>query len=136
MSSAAIMCSGVRRSDYRNETRAALLIVGNWKMNGLASDLGEARALAEALATCPSRAITVLCPPATLIAAMAEALRGTAVEVGGQNCHAEDAGAFTGEISAAMLTDAGAMYVILGHSERRGAWGETDQQIEARPPQP
>ena len=102
------------------------LIAGNWKMNGLVSSLAEARTLAEALDRQPPAARIALCPPATLVSRMAEALAGSGVLVGGQDCHAEVTGAFTGDIAAEMLADAGARLVILGHSERRAYHGETD----------
>jgi triosephosphate isomerase len=103
------------------------LIAGNWKMNGLQASLGEARAVAAALGRQPSAERVAICPPATLIVPMAQALQGSAVLVGGQNCYARPAGAFTGEISAEMLADAGASMVILAHSERRQLFGETDE---------
>ena len=103
------------------------LIAGNWKMNGLEASLGEARAVADALALQPCSERVAICPPATLIAPMAQALKGSAVLVGGQNCYVQPAGAFTGEISAEMLADAGAAMVILAHSERRQLFGETDE---------
>ncbi len=108
-------------------TNSRKLIAGNWKMNGLTGSLEQARAVAETLALepCPDR--VAICPPATLIAPMVQALQGSAVEVGGQNCYVEAAGAFTGEISAEMLADAGAQLVILAHSERRQLFGETDE---------
>jgi triosephosphate isomerase len=108
------------------------LIAGNWKMNGLATSLGEARAVAEALEARPPAARVALCPPATLVSRMAEAMAGTGVEVGGQDCRAETSGAFTGDISAPMLVDAGAALVILGHSERRAGYGETDALVAAK----
>ena len=111
---------------------AAPLIVGNWKMHGLKADLGEALTLAEVLAADPAEARVALCPPATLVAAMAQVLAGSAVAVGGQNCHPEPRGAFTGEISAEMLADAGASLVIVGHSERRTMFGETDALVAAK----
>ena len=108
------------------------LIAGNWKMNGLAASLGEAKALRAALDETPSAHRVALCPPATLIAQMAWALRGGPVEIGGQDCHAETSGAFTGSISAEMLRDAGATLVIVGHSERRQGFGETDADVAAK----
>lgn len=108
------------------------LIAGNWKMNGLAAALDEGRALAEALAAEPSAARVALCPPATLLARLAEAARGSAVEIGGQDCRAEASGAFTGDVSAEMLADAGATLVILGHSERRAGHHETDEDVRAK----
>lgn len=106
------------------------LVAGNWKMHGLAADLAEARALAAAHRA-PDCEVA-LCPPATLVAAMAAALAGTAVMVGGQDCHEAAQGAHTGDISAAMLADAGARMVIVGHSERRTDHGETDAQVQAK----
>jgi len=111
---------------------SAPFIAGNWKMNGLGADLAEAKALADDLATRPAGVRVALCPPATLIWRMAQALKGSAVEVGGQSCSAEPHGAFTGDVSAGMLVDAGARLVILGHSERRGGHFETDAQIQAK----
>ena len=108
------------------------LIAGNWKMNGLRASLVEARSVAEALARQPCRERVAICPPATLVASMAEALAALAVEVGGQNCYIEPTGAFTGEISAEMLADAGAGLVILGHSERRHLFAETDESVAAK----
>jgi len=106
------------------------LAAGNWKMNGTAAGLGEVAAL---LAAHPAPACEMLlCPPATLLARMADLARGTALHLGGQDCHAAAAGAHTGDISAAMLADAGAGYVILGHSERRADHGETDAQVAAK----
>lgn len=106
------------------------LAAGNWKMNGTKAALAEVRAL---LAAHPAPACDMLlCPPATLVAAMADLARGTALAVGGQDCHAKASGAHTGDISAAMLADAGASHVILGHSERRADHGETDAQIRTK----
>lgn len=106
------------------------LAAGNWKMNGLWANLTEVAALAEA---CPDPACDVLiCPPATLLSAMAEACEGTAISVGGQDCHAADGGAHTGDISAQMLADAGASAVVLGHSERRADHGETDALVNSK----
>jgi triosephosphate isomerase len=105
------------------------LIAGNWKMNGLAADLDEAKALAAALAQTPSAARVALCPPATLVARMATLLAESVVVVGGQDCHAEVIGAFTGDVSAEMLADAGARMVIVGHSERRATYGESDALV-------
>jgi triosephosphate isomerase len=108
------------------------LITGNWKMNGLESSLGEARAVAAAVDGHPPASRVAICPPATLLHRLAEALGGTGVEVGGQDCRAEPGGAFTGDISAEMLADAGASLVILGHSERRAGHGETDALVAAK----
>jgi triosephosphate isomerase (TIM) len=111
-------------------TKACKLAAGNWKMNGLRGDLAEARALAAAFPA-PSCGIA-LCPPATLLAAMAEAVSGSAVLVGGQDCHPQLAGAHTGDISATMLADAGASYVILGHSERRADHAESSRLVATK----
>jgi len=107
------------------------VIAGNWKMNGLAASLGEIDALRSALEAEPARADVVVCPPATLLKEARERLAGAA-STGGQDCRAEASGAFTGDLSAAMLRDAGAEYVILGHSERREHHGETDDAVRAK----
>jgi triosephosphate isomerase len=101
-------------------------------MHGLAAQLAEARAIAAALEERPAAARVALCPPATLIQRMAEALAGSEIAVGGQDCRPEVEGAFTGCLSAEMLADAGASLVILGHSERRGYYGESDAQVAAK----
>jgi len=103
------------------------LIAGNWKMNGLRASLSEACAIAEGAAT--SRARVAICPPSLLVHQMAELLAGTKVLVGGQDAHWEETGAFTGDVSAQMLADAGARMVILGHSERRTGYRETDELV-------
>jgi triosephosphate isomerase len=108
------------------------LIAGNWKMNGLEVALDEARAVAAAVDAQPPAARVALCPPATLVHRMAQALAGGDVDVGGQDCRAEQAGAFTGDVSAEMLADCGATLVILGHSERRAGYGETDALVAAK----
>ncbi|MEH6663823.1 MAG: triose-phosphate isomerase [Brevundimonas sp.] len=113
-------------------TEMRRLIAGNWKMNGVGAALHEARALAEALIAGPAAVRVALCPPATLIERLARAVEGSDVEVGGQDCHAEASGAFTGDVSAGMLEDAGAGLVILGHSERRALHGETDADVAAK----
>jgi triosephosphate isomerase len=107
------------------------LAAGNWKMNGTGDDLDEVSAL---IGACPAPRGTdvVLCPPATLLHRMAARAAGSSVAVGGQDCHARAAGAHTGDISAAMLREAGADYVILGHSERRTDHGETDLMVSAK----
>ncbi len=106
------------------------LAAGNWKMNGSAAALAEVTALIDAH---PAPACEMLlCPPATLIAQMVWAAKGSALRIGGQDCHPKPSGAHTGDISAAMLKDAGAGYVILGHSERRADHGETDALVRAK----
>jgi len=106
------------------------LIAGNWKMNGLAAALDEARAVAAGAAGSAAR--VAICPPATLIHRMSEALAGTDVLVGGQDGHTEISGAFTGDVAAEQLADAGAKLVILGHSERRAGHRETDTLVAAK----
>ncbi len=108
------------------------LIAGNWKMNGLEVALDEARAVAAAVDAQPPAARVALCPPATLVHRMAQALVGGGVAVGGQDCRAEASGAFTGDVSAEMLADCGATLVILGHSERRAGYDETDALVAAK----
>ncbi|MCA3275328.1 MAG: triose-phosphate isomerase [Roseomonas sp.] len=106
------------------------LIAGNWKMHGLAA---EAQALARAVAAGAAglKAEVLICPPATLIAPLAPVYAGV-LALGGQDCHEATKGAHTGDISAAMLKDAGAGYVILGHSERRMAYRETSHRVRAK----
>ncbi|CAN5522070.1 triose-phosphate isomerase [soil metagenome] len=108
------------------------LIAGNWKMFGLEASLDEARAVAAAIAEQPPAARVAICPPATLLHRLSEEMAGESVLVGGQDCHAAPAGAHTGDVSATMLIDAGAQLVILGHSERRAAHGETDALVAAK----
>ena len=106
------------------------LAAGNWKMNGTTAALDEMRAL---LAAHPAPACEMLlCPPATLIAQAAYHTKGKALHIGGQDCHAKASGAHTGDVSAAMLKDAGASHVILGHSERRADHAETNAQVKAK----
>ncbi|QYF87937.1 triose-phosphate isomerase [Brevundimonas sp. PAMC22021] len=108
------------------------MIVGNWKMNGLAAQIDEAREVDAVLRSEQAESRVVICPPATLIHRVKMALEGGRVEVGGQDCHAESCGAFTGSASAEMLADAGATLVILGHSERRDAFRESDADVSAK----
>ena len=106
------------------------LAAGNWKMNGTNASLSEVAALLKAH---PAPACEMLlCPPASLLSRMADVTSGTQLKLGGQDCHAEVSGAFTGDISAAMLTDCGATHVILGHSERRALHAETDALVRAK----
>lgn len=106
------------------------LAAGNWKMNGTQADLAEVTALAARHAD--AGVDILLCPPATLIAAMTAARGTSAIAVGGQDCHAESSGAHTGDTAAAMLADAGATHVIVGHSERRADYGETSQIVRRK----
>ena len=109
------------------------VIAGNWKMHGV---VAQARALAgglrERLGAIANDRQVVLAPPFTSLAAVVEALRGSAIEVAAQNVHWETKGAFTGEISAPMLIEAGCRWVIVGHSERRQLFGETDAGVNRR----
>ncbi len=106
------------------------LAAGNWKMNGTAASLSEVSAL---LAAHPApRCEMLLCPPATLVAAMAMVAQGSALAVGGQDCHVAASGAHTGDIAAMMLADAGASHVIVGHSERRADHDESDTMVKAK----
>ncbi len=108
------------------------LVAGNWKMNGLRAD-GIALANAVARRAKELHACELLvCPPATLLASVGEALAGSDVRLGGQDCHAAPSGAFTGCVSAEMLRDAGCSHVILGHSERRHGCGENDADVRAK----
>lgn len=106
------------------------MIAGNWKMNGLEASLSEVRALVSGLKAKPGVKV-VICPPATLLTRMVKEA-GSVVGVGGQDCHAKVSGAYTGDISAEMLKDAGATWAIVGHSERRQYHGETDEVIAAK----
>src|ERR1700750_1212425 len=107
------------------------LVAGNGKMNGLAASIGQLNAVIAGAPDVPSVDLMV-CPPATLIASFAAAARGTPVLIGGQDVHALASGAYTGDISAEMLRDAGASAVIVGHSERRQYHHETDEMIAAK----
>lgn len=109
------------------------LVAGNWKMNGLKSELAIAGAVATGCDAALRQAVDLaICPPATLLAALSDSLAGTGIATGGQDCSREASGAFTGEIAAAMLADAGARYVIVGHSERRTLHGEDDATVRAK----
>lgn len=113
-------------------TRIRPLVAGNWKMNGLSAALGEVAALKNALAGGTVPADVMICPPATLLARMADAARGSSIALGAQDCHGEASGAHTGDISAEMAKDAGASAVIVGHSERRADHGELDRIVRAK----
>jgi triosephosphate isomerase len=109
------------------------LVAGNWKMNGLRADgLALAGAVADrARGRSPSCDLLV-CPPATLVIPVGETIAGSGVALGGQDCAPADKGAFTGDICAEMLKDAGCTYVIVGHSERRHGHGESDDEIRVK----
>ena len=111
------------------DDRRRPIVAGNWKMNTtLAGAVALATELAEPLAGLGG-VETVLCPPSISLAAVRDALAGRPIGLGAQNCHFEPKGAFTGEVSPAMLEDLGCSHVILGHSERRAYFGETDELI-------
>jgi triosephosphate isomerase len=111
-------------------TRPRPLIAGNWKMNGLRASAPVLAEIAAAYdAPLRAKADLLVCPPATLVRSFAEAALGSRIAIGGQDCHAQEKGAFTGDVSAEMLADAGAAYVIVGHSERRTLHGEKDSTV-------
>ena len=108
------------------------LVVGNWKMHG---GLAEARELASAVRDGlkrPRGVDVALCPPFTALPVVAEVLAGSPIGWGAQNCYWEDTGAFTGEIAPGMLAELGCRFVILGHSERRHLFRETDEEISRK----
>jgi triosephosphate isomerase len=108
------------------------LVAGNWKMNGLTASLAELDRIIASAARLALATDLMVCPPATLVAACATRAAGSPVAIGGQDCHAEAAGAFTGDVSAEMLKDAGASAVIVGHSERRTFHKESDADVRAK----
>lgn len=107
------------------------LIVGNWKMNGRSVQLREIEAVASSVIASQPSADILICPPATLIERAARIAAGS-IGIGGEDCHAQMDGPFTGDVSAEMLKDAGASAVIVGHSERRQNHGETDAMVLAK----
>jgi triosephosphate isomerase len=109
------------------------LIAGNWKMNGLSTSVTEVEKLIGLLAgAAPDDREVLICPPATLVGLFATEFSDEGIAIGGQDCHAKPCGAHTGDVSAEMLADAGAAYVIVGHSERRADHGETDAVVRAK----
>ncbi|WP_269929479.1 triose-phosphate isomerase [Aminobacter sp. HY435] len=109
------------------------LVAGNWKMNGTSTSLNELRGIASGyMGGLDAETEALICVPATLLSRAAEILHRTPVKAGGQDCHANESGAHTGDISAEMLKDAGASHVIVGHSERRADHGETDAVVKAK----
>ncbi|MPZ36919.1 MAG: triose-phosphate isomerase [Rhizobiales bacterium] len=108
------------------------LVAGNWKMNGLRGSSAELTKIMSGAGEVAARADLMVCPPVTLLPAFAALAQDTPVAIGAQDCHAEPSGAFTGDLSAEMLRDAGAVAVILGHSERRQYHRETDQDVNAK----
>jgi triosephosphate isomerase len=109
------------------------LVAGNWKMNGLKRDLAIAGEIAGGYDTDLKSAVDLaICPPSTLLFSTSATLIGSRIATGGQDCAAQESGAFTGDISAAMLADAGASFVIVGHSERRTLHGESNATVKAK----
>jgi triosephosphate isomerase len=108
------------------------LVAGNWKMNGLTAAIEEIEAVVSGAETLPESVALAVCPPATLAGLAAEILSAGPVALGGQDCHARASGAFTGDVSAEMWADLDAKYVIVGHSERRAAYNETDSIVSAK----
>ncbi len=105
------------------------LVAGNWKMNGSRADsTALVNGLKQGIASVNNADLAV-CPPFILIPLAAELLKGSAIAVGGQNLNVNKSGAFTGEVSGPMLKDAGCRYVIVGHSERRALYGESDEVV-------
>jgi triosephosphate isomerase len=109
------------------------LVAGNWKMNGLRRDgAALARALVERVRAGAPQCQMALCPPATLLVPVGQAIAGSVIALGGQDCHPKQSGAHTGDISAWMLADLGCRYVIVGHSERRADHGEDDSLVRTK----
>lgn len=109
------------------------LVAGNWKMNGLKAALTELSAMGSAYDSgLKSKLELLICPPATLISAAAQAAGATGIGIGAQDCHAKADGAHTGDLSAEMVADAGGSYIIVGHSERRADHGESDAMVHAK----
>jgi triosephosphate isomerase (TIM) len=108
------------------------LVAGNWKMNGLRSSIAELKAMVQGGRDLASKTDLMVCPPATLLAEFATVVAGSPLTLGAQDCYPEASGAFTGDLSAEMLKDAGATAVIVGHSERRTLHGETDDLVRRK----
>ncbi len=109
------------------------IVAGNWKMNTTPAEGVElAKAIAEKRGAAAGKAELILCPPFTHLSEIVRVTRGTGIAVGAQNCAAEPKGAYTGEVSAAMLASLGVEYVILGHSERREYYGETSETLDRK----
>ena len=108
------------------------LIAGNWKMNGLTAAILQAEELIAGLSDNQNDCDVLICPPATLVDKLSQTCAGSTVKTGGQDCHANESGAHTGDISAEMFADLGASYVIVGHSERRTDHGETNKLVKEK----
>jgi triosephosphate isomerase len=108
------------------------LVAGNWKMNGLKASAAELGKIMQGAGDLWQKVDLMICPPATLTMTFAVVALGSKISIGAQDCHVEPAGAFTGDISAEMLADLGAVAVIVGHSERRTLHKETDTEVRAK----
>ena len=108
------------------------LVAGNWKMHGSAASAAELDKIIAGAGLLPDNLDVMVCPPAIFIPGFAARARGTRVAIGAQDCHAEKSGAFTGDIAAEMMAEAGAGAIIVGHSERRTYHLETDAQVRAK----
>ena len=109
------------------------MVAGNWKMNGSRASLDELALMSTGFTPALRQKLDLMiCPPATLVLAASQRTVGSGIAIGGQDCHANDAGAHTGDLSAGMLFDAGATAVIVGHSERRADHGESDATVRAK----
>jgi triosephosphate isomerase (TIM) len=113
-------------------TQRRPLVAGNWKMNGVKASAAELGKIMQGVGDLWTKVDLMICPPATLTMTFAVVALGSHIEIGGQDCHAEPSGAFTGDISAEMLADVGAKAVIVGHSERRTTHKETDAEVCAK----
>ncbi len=113
-------------------TRVKPLVAGNWKMNGTLASLNEIKKILESSSNYNPFVDLLICPPATILHLLNENLTEPTLALGGQDCHFEQSGAYTGDISAAMLREAGASYVIVGHSERRTGYTESDELVRAK----
>jgi len=109
------------------------MVAGNWKMNGSRASLDELALMSTGFTPALRQKLDLMiCPPATLVLAASQSTVGSGIAIGGQDCHANDAGAHTGDLSAGMLFDAGATAVIVGHSERRADHNESDATVKAK----
>ncbi|HEY7750160.1 MAG TPA: triose-phosphate isomerase [Aestuariivirgaceae bacterium] len=108
------------------------LVAGNWKMHGTTASLAELRLLATMLKGVKLSCDVLICPPASLLMAASRLTRSSPIRLGGQNCHPEPTGPYTGEVAAEMLKDAGASFVIVGHSERRIGYAESDELVRGK----
>ncbi|ODA97504.1 triose-phosphate isomerase [Mesorhizobium sp. SEMIA 3007] len=108
------------------------LVAGNWKMNGLRSSLDTLKNIASGAAAFVGKTDMLICPPATLLREATSLCSGAVLQIGAQDCHPLPSGAHTGEISAAMVADCGATFVIVGHSERRDFQNETDAIVRSK----